>query len=201
MTAVIKVEASLSQSANNEHGTLLVIVLASGNDVPLLSSTTIARLFLNGDQVLAEVSRSRINEEALSGGGLDSNRRESTSGGIIALHGLSGGSGIELLTGLDAGVGGLDGSTGGGGSRSSRRVGSLGGVSSGRSGSGSRSSGDLASKGEELVGSRLGSVTVGDVEETVLDSEARVGLVGGDQGDRSRRAIKLEELRVGDLAL
>ena len=54
---------------------------------------------------------------------------------------------------------------------------------------------------EQLVGSGLGGVTAGDVEETVLDREAGAGLVGGDKGKGGCRAIELEELRVGNLAL
>lgn len=52
-------------SANNVGKTGLVVVCSSCDDVPLLPSATIAGFGLNGDQVLAEIARCGVHEEAL----------------------------------------------------------------------------------------------------------------------------------------
>lgn len=54
------------QTADHECESWLVIVLSRYDDIPLLAVATVAGLDLDRSQVLTEISRGRVDEEALS---------------------------------------------------------------------------------------------------------------------------------------
>lgn len=124
--AVIEVEARVREAADNERLPVLVVVQALSNKIEFLPVAAVAGLDGDRGQVLAEVTRSRVDREALAVGALDLDAGGSTGGSQVLLLGLGDSGAVEGSTS----TGDLDGRRRG----CSSCTGSLGGGGAGRSG-------------------------------------------------------------------
>jgi len=86
--SVIKVEAAVGQRADDDGVAGPVVMLALGNDIKHLVGAAVTRGRLDGNEVLAEIAREGVDEEAFPVRGLDLNVGERTSCSVVPLMGL-----------------------------------------------------------------------------------------------------------------
>lgn len=88
--AIVEVQTSIGETADNKGGIGSIIMLAGCDEVEFRIGAAIARFELDGDQVLAEIARGRVDEEALAVGGLDLDAGEGARRGVVEDVGFCG---------------------------------------------------------------------------------------------------------------
>jgi hypothetical protein len=100
--AVVEVEASVGQAADDKGLARLIVVDAFSDEVEFLTLAAVARLDGDGNQVLTEVTSGGVNGETLAVGALDLDTSGSTGGSKVLGLGLSNSGGVERTCGAEA---------------------------------------------------------------------------------------------------